>query len=238
MTTGRINQVAIVGEGKKKQEKDSIKTLTTKVEKAEKQLVMAFLGLENLFREIGQVYEALQENASSRDVRAQLKVDYLPEVAARLVLKGHPLELVDGDASSIPTTWIKAVFSKLSDILKDKRLLVLSVLGIQSSGKSTLLNTMFGLQFAVSAGRCTRGAYMQLVPVEESADLPFDYIVVIDSEGLRAPGDRGAAQEGAWRSSLRGRSRPEKGGSWTRSRRGSPRPRRRPSPAPGAWSSP
>ncbi|KAI2666506.1 Interferon-induced very large GTPase 1 [Labeo rohita] len=36
-----------------------------------------------------------------------------------------------------------------------------------STGKSTMLNVMFGLQFAVSAGRCTRGAFMQLVKVSE-----------------------------------------------------------------------
>ena len=47
---------------------------------------------------------------------------------------------------------------------------------------------MFGLQFAVSAGRCTRGVYMQLVKVDkETCDLPFDYVMVVDSEGLRAP---------------------------------------------------
>ena len=66
---------------------------------------------------------------------------------------------------------------------------VLSVLGLQSSGKSTLLNALFGLQFTVSAGRCTRGAYMQLLKVEETftAELGFDFVLVVDTEGLRAP---------------------------------------------------
>jgi hypothetical protein len=50
------------------------------------------------------------------------------------------------------------------DMVGAKNIFVLSVLGIQSSGKSTLLNTMFGLQFAVSAGRCTRGVFIQLIP--------------------------------------------------------------------------
>ena len=40
----------------------------------------------------------------------------------------------------------------------NKRVLVLSVLGLQSSGKSTLLNSMFNLKFLVSDGRCTKGA--------------------------------------------------------------------------------
>ncbi len=48
---------------------------------------------------------------------------------------------------------------------------------------------MFGLQFAVSAGRCTRGAFMQLVRVsdEMKTQINIDYILVVDTEGLRAP---------------------------------------------------
>nr|XP_024655653.1 interferon-induced very large GTPase 1-like [Maylandia zebra] len=51
-----------------------------------------------------------------------------------------------------------------------------------------MLNTMFGLQFAVSAGRCTKGAFMQLLKVSEEMkkDLKFDYVVVVNTEGLRA----------------------------------------------------
>ncbi|KAK9978532.1 hypothetical protein ABG768_020280 [Culter alburnus] len=72
--------------------------------------------------------------------------------------------------------------------LPNKRVFVLSVLGIQNSGKSTMLNAMFGLQFAVSAGRCTRGAFMQLVRVsdEMKTQVNFDYILVVDTEGLHA----------------------------------------------------
>ncbi|KAF4096308.1 hypothetical protein G5714_022277 [Onychostoma macrolepis] len=39
--------------------------------------------------------------------------------------------------------------------------------------------------FAVSAGRCTRGAFMQLIKVSE--EMEFDYILVVDTEGLCAP---------------------------------------------------
>ncbi|XP_014386100.1 PREDICTED: interferon-induced very large GTPase 1-like [Myotis brandtii] len=55
-------------------------------------------------------------------------------------------------------------------------------------GDSTLLNALFGLQFTVSAGRCTRGAYMQLLKVEETFtdELGFDFVLVVDTEGLRA----------------------------------------------------
>ncbi|XP_078473997.1 up-regulator of cell proliferation-like [Lampetra planeri] len=71
----------------------------------------------------------------------------------------------------------------------DPRVFVLTVLGVQSTGKSTLLNTMFGLQFTVSSGRCTRGAFMQLMSIDDELkqELECDFILVIDTEGLKAP---------------------------------------------------
>ncbi|XDV11684.1 hypothetical protein PO909_000549 [Leuciscus waleckii] len=96
---------------------------------------------------------------------------------------------MDGDAAHVPHVWISAVLEELIQKLGHQtRVFVLSVLGLQRSGKSTMLNAMFGLQFAVSAGRCTRGALMQLVRVsdEMKTQMNFDYILVIDTEGLRA----------------------------------------------------
>ena len=93
---------------------------------------------------------------------------------------------MDGDHGIVPIDWVKAVFQSLIELAGNKKILVLSVLGIQSSGKSTLLNAMFGLEFAVSAGRCTRGIYAQLLPVRDQPNQRFDYMLVIDSEGLRS----------------------------------------------------
>ncbi|KTF97353.1 hypothetical protein cypCar_00046427, partial [Cyprinus carpio] len=84
----------------------------------------------------------------------------------------------------VPVIWISAVLDQLIQKLGDQRVFVLSVLGLQSSGKSTMLNTMFGLQSAVSAGRTTRGAFMQLLRVSDERP---DFILVIDTEGLHAP---------------------------------------------------
>ncbi|XP_056342763.1 interferon-induced very large GTPase 1-like [Oenanthe melanoleuca] len=141
------------------------------------------IGLEHLLREIGQIYEALELMKSKKDNFAKL-----PEIAAELMISGYPVELMDGDASYLPLRWVGAIFDSLIERLGDKRVFVLSVLGLQSTGKSTLLNAMFGLQFNVSAGRCTRGAFMQLIPLGEELqqDLGFDFVLVIDTEGLRA----------------------------------------------------
>ncbi|XP_016161196.1 PREDICTED: interferon-induced very large GTPase 1-like, partial [Ficedula albicollis] len=123
-----------------------------------------------------------------RHCRGSTRERLLMEGVVEIACPGYPVELMDGDASYLPLRWVGAIFDSLIERLGDKRVFVLSVLGIQSTGKSTLLNAMFGLQFKVSAGRCTRGAFMQLIPVGEELqqDLGFDFVLVVDTEGLRA----------------------------------------------------
>ncbi|XP_037378693.1 interferon-induced very large GTPase 1-like [Talpa occidentalis] len=162
-----------------------LKDWECKIEALSRKINDCSLGIEQLLREVGQIYEALEEASSTKD---NLFLCF-PQIAANLMIAGVPIELMDGDASYVPLKWVAAVFDKVSEKLGDKRLFVLSVLGLQSSGKSTLLNALFGLQFTVSAGRCTRGAYMQLLRVEETftEELGFDFVLVVDTEGLRAP---------------------------------------------------
>ena len=162
--------------------------LKEKLDQLNYDLIHASFGLEHFLREVGQIYEAAVEQHNVSPQLRQL-VNCLPEVAADLLNSGYPVELMDGDASHVPMCWVMAVLDKLAQMLSDKKLFVLSILGIQSSGKSTLLNTMFGLKFAVSAGRCTHGAFMQLLPLDESLKnyTKCDYLLIIDTEGLRAP---------------------------------------------------
>ncbi|XP_063049196.1 up-regulator of cell proliferation-like [Engraulis encrasicolus] len=146
------------------------------------------LGPEHFFRELGQVYECAC--SLRQDDPARQQVQHLPGLCAQMLLDGFPVELVDGDASNIPMKWISAVLTELHQLVdKKSRILVLTVLGVQSTGKSTLLNTMFGVQFAVSSGRCTRGAFMLLIKVSEElrSELNCDFIMVIDTEGLKSP---------------------------------------------------
>ncbi|XP_068103306.1 up-regulator of cell proliferation-like [Hyperolius riggenbachi] len=148
------------------------------------------LGVEHFIRELGQFYEAecfLFRNREMKISHGQFQT--LPGIAADLLLNGFPLELFDGDASNSPLQWITDVLIELDRKTGGKcRMRVISVLGIQSTGKSTLLNTMFGLQYPVSSGRCTRGAFMTFLKVEEDFQLELgcNFIVVIDTEGLKA----------------------------------------------------
>ncbi|XP_005754860.1 interferon-induced very large GTPase 1-like, partial [Pundamilia nyererei] len=177
---------------KKHNKSDLLTSKQTELEEISKKLQSATFGLEHIFREMGQIYEAHRAvQAESRAVKPKhTNTDWskYPELAADLMISGHPVELMDGDAGHVPLTWISGFLDEVIKKLGDQRVFVLSVLGLQSSGKSTMLNAMFGLQFAVSAGRCTKGAFMQLVKVSEEIkkDFQFDYFLVVDTEGLRA----------------------------------------------------
>nr|XP_033806559.1 interferon-induced very large GTPase 1-like [Geotrypetes seraphini] len=168
----------------KKQTGENELELQKSLETVSSTINASLLGLEHILREVGQVYEAL-DSAHQNDER----LFALPQIAADMMISGYPIELMDGDAAYVPLKWIGSILDKLVEKVGDKRLFILSVLGLQSSGKSTLLNTMFGLQLPVSAGRCTRGAFMQLIKVDEMMrlDLNFDFVLVIDTEGLRTP---------------------------------------------------
>ncbi|XP_042275997.1 up-regulator of cell proliferation-like [Thunnus maccoyii] len=156
------------------------------IAKLDQDLMESSLGVEHYMREMGLIYEfSVSGSRNTAD-----EISHLPGLAAEMLLDGYPLELLDGDASNIPERWVTDVLTELHKKVGGKsRLLVLSVLGVQSTGKSTLLNTMFGVQFPVSSGRCTRGAYMLFLKVGEDMkhELNYEYIVLIDTEGLKSP---------------------------------------------------
>ncbi|XP_061594949.1 interferon-induced very large GTPase 1-like, partial [Cololabis saira] len=158
------------------------------VKEIDRQLSSSSLGIEHFFREMGQIYEASLSLPETHASRQQFQ--HLPKLCAQLLLDGFPLELVDGDASNIPLRWVSDVLTQLNLLVSPKnKIRVVTVLGVQSTGKSTLLNTMFGVQFAVSSGRCTRGAFMLLIRVNEDIKREFgcDFMVIIDTEGLKSP---------------------------------------------------
>ncbi|KAI6657748.1 Interferon-induced very large GTPase 1-like [Oopsacas minuta] len=170
------------------------KAKTCLIEAAEA-IARSSLGIEHVFREFSQIYEAViacNDSKLKAGVKNNLKFypTHLPDIAAHLLLQGHSFEILNGDDNHVPLTWVSAVLTKLSEIVGiDKRLFVVSVLGIQSSGKSTLLNTMFGINFPVSSGRCTRGLFLQVIPITDDfrSKVGYDFLLLLDTEGLRAP---------------------------------------------------
>ena len=158
-----------------------------------KLLLDVSVGIESIFREVGEICETTKRNDKSLIKELKECNKKLPELAAALLMKGVTIELMDGDGLSVPTGWLEDVMNSLQqgfketlNIKRNPKTFVLTVLGTQSTGKSTLLNTMFGVQFSVSAGRCTKGAFMELIPIVIDKFL-YDGLLVIDTEGLGAP---------------------------------------------------
>ncbi|XP_060112435.1 LOW QUALITY PROTEIN: interferon-induced very large GTPase 1-like [Heteronotia binoei] len=162
-----------------------------KIAEVDQLISSSSLGVEHFLRELGQFYEAERLMVRKGKLpKNRRQFTHFPSIVADLMLEGFPLELIDGDASNISLQWITDVLTQLNNKLRSRsKMFVITVLGVQSTGKSTLLNTMFGLQFAVSSGRCTRGAFMTLLKVRENLiqELGCDFILVIDTEGLKAP---------------------------------------------------
>ena len=161
---------------------------------AAKDIAKASFGIEHISRELGQLFEASFDCKRKEKLKLEknldFNVDILRNVAANLLYEGHAFEIIDGDVNHIAINWVSSVLESLANLIgQRKKIFVLSILGTQSTGKSTLLNTMFGADFPVSSGRCTRGIFMQLIPIDASlrAELKYDYLVILDTEGLRAP---------------------------------------------------
>lgn len=145
---------------------------------AKREHVDQMLGLEHLWRELSHIFVANPKHQA-----------HLPKLAAYHLLDGHPLEILDGEATTFHKLWVDRVLAELNTQLhatlkREPKVFVLSVVGLQSSGKSTLLNVMFGTKLKASAGMCTRGVFLQLVKSEWPE---FDYVLILDTMGLRSP---------------------------------------------------
>lgn len=67
------------------------------------------------------------------------------------------------------------------------RVCVISILGPQSSGKSTVLNFLFGCNFKASEGRCTRGIYGSYFEINETENAwGYNGLLIIDTEGINS----------------------------------------------------
>ena len=173
----------------KKHQEDKSNERDARLKSLDKLLTHGSLGIEHFFREMAVVYDNVLSVGNILGERYYKEIDNVLEVLAclmaELLMDGTAIEIMDGDAVNVPVAWVSAVLDKVENSNHSK-LFKVSALGAQSCGKSTVLNTMFGLDFPVSSGRCTRGAYMQLVKVDESIKetLNCDYVAVIDTEGL------------------------------------------------------
>ncbi|KAF0488993.1 interferon-induced very large GTPase 1-like [Gigaspora margarita] len=153
------------------------------------------LGIEHFFRELGHMYNMYKSFVSNPKIadfdNYPIKENILksPEYYADLLINSYTIELLDGDSTTISNAWFLAVCNNISNRFPNLKIFVISILGLQSSGKSTLLNALFACKFAVSTRPCTRGLLMRFLFLEKglSNKLGVDAFILIDTEGLCAP---------------------------------------------------
>ncbi len=104
----------------------------------------------------------------------KIKDDFIEKVV-ELINKGNSIHLLRGRPLKVESKVLESVFDKLS---KYQNIFVISIIGQQSSAKSSLLNSLFGCDFHTSAGRCTIGIYLNFVKYKDKT------IVIFDTEGL------------------------------------------------------
>ncbi|CAD8169556.1 unnamed protein product [Paramecium octaurelia] len=128
-----------------------------------------------------------RELISLQKFQKQLKFNLL-EILFQLIRKGEPLEFLDGDTQQIDFEFLIEISKKFTQNKQDKTL-VLSMLGPQSSGKSTLINKIFGCHLWANVGRTTKGVFLQILQVQNKQKYQnhFDQILILDTEGLQNP---------------------------------------------------
>jgi GTPase SAR1 family protein len=112
------------------------------------------------------------DQSSSPYVQTCLINAYLDSIKA-----GLAFEIIDGDNFYLPHRFLAKTFTSFNE-KNQHRILILSILGPRQSGKSTLLQYMFGIRINK---RSTRGLYGSFVKSNVDA---YDYILVLDTERL------------------------------------------------------
>ena len=112
------------GEKKDKQLKD-----------LDKKLAHGSLGIEHFFREMAVVYDNLMALATKSACTGGLDgiLNALSGAMTEVLMEGTAIEIMDGDAVSVPVAWLNAVLGNVENCTKST-LFKVSVLGAQSCG--------------------------------------------------------------------------------------------------------
>lgn len=140
------------------------------------------ISLEHFLCEMGLIFELAYVSPGSR----RRDISRLPGIAAELLLYGIPLELMNGDTSTIPIHWLGRVFAELKQRLPQEhcRMRVLTNLGVHRARTAAVLSALFAVM--VPVGTSTKGIYMLILSVPDNlkVDMGCDFLLLIDVEGL------------------------------------------------------
>ena len=105
------------------------------------------------------------------------------QIYAREFIAGKTFEIINGETLEMPMTLLR---SNLFEFGETKKIMVVGIFGPQSSGKSTLLNFLFGCDFLSSDGRCTSGVYGTYYEINNRNISNCNGVLLLDTEGLFA----------------------------------------------------
>ena len=134
--------------------------------------------------ELFTLWDHIHLTQSTRQIEDWQKTfDLLAKKLAELVSKGFTLHILRGRPLQSQSRLLKMC---LKNLYLGDSMAVLTVIGAQSSAKSSLLNSTFGCNFHVSAGRCTIGLYLGLAYYKNTT------IIILDTEGLMSLEESGS----------------------------------------------
>ena len=134
----------------------------------------------DLFAELYSYYEYKKNEKFSHFSNEEKKFfESLRAYTVKSLLNGNKIHIFRGVPLKIKNEFLKEIF-ELPEMNDNVSFYVISILGMQSSGKSTLLNYLFGSDFETSAGRCTRGIYLNIIGTKN----PKIKVLLLDTEGL------------------------------------------------------
>lgn len=104
----------------------------------------------------------------TRSDKGKADKDVYARAMSSLLEEGKAIEIIDGDIDKLEKDSLLDIMQWVERRRRggNSKLVVITILGPQSSGKSTLLNFLTGAKFHVSAGRCTKGLNAMLLRTE------------------------------------------------------------------------
>ena len=103
----------------------------------------------------------------TKSERGRAHKDQYAQAMSSLLEEGKAVEIIDGDIDKLEKDSLRDIMQWVERRRRgNSKLVVITILGPQSSGKSTLLNFLTGAKFHVSAGRCTKGLNAMLLRTE------------------------------------------------------------------------
>ena len=161
---------------------DNVAFIKNLIQKNSRRLNSYDISIDHFWSELICLCEVSTQNELGRSVtllkkECGLSQSQLCTAYTQCVMRGYPIQLLRGNPLHMPSEFMSEVLRSIQ-VESTRQLFVISVIGAQSSAKSTLLNYLFGCGFATRAGSCTKGLYVSYM---QTKDLD---LLVLDSEGL------------------------------------------------------